>query len=157
MKEIFANIVENVAGEFLALLIGVVAMWLYSRFQSRKQLTQISKGRLTSSPDHTRVASEANGEIYVMDKSGVHNVTNHPAIDEVVVWSPDSELIAFVSKRDSDWQVWCVDVESKKTVRLTEMQGGPRPIKWDGDGNLIVRLGGSSLTIWNHEIKKRLA
>lgn len=157
MKEILANIAENVAGEFLALAIGVIATALYSYFRNKSRIAGIGRGRLTSSPDHKKVASEANGEIYVIDKAGVRNVTNHPALDEVVVWSPDSKLIAFVSKRDNDWQVWAVEVDTRKVVRLTEMQGGPRPIGWDDEGNLIVRLGGSSLTIWKHEIKKRLA
>jgi len=154
--EILTSIAENVAGEFIALLLGAIITGVFVYLRN-KGLLNIGKGRLTSSPDHTKVASESGGEIYVMDRDGARNVTRHPALDKVAIWSPDSTKIAFMSERDGTWQAWVVKDTGGRAAKLTSGFGESRPIRWDEDGNLIVRLGGSFLTVYAYEIEKRLA
>ena len=162
MIDFLTGFFENMAGDIFSGMIGAAVMWLIGFLRQRSQ-AQAQKGRLTSSPDHSKVASEAGGEIYVIDGKGVRNLTNHPALDETVIWHPESKLIAFVSARDGSFQVWVMDSNTGKKVRLTEMDGKPRPIRWDiassgaAGCDLIVRLGGSFLTIPHEEIQKRLA
>lgn len=152
MFEAVKNILENIAGEFVA--VALTALFFYLR--SNGTFKRLGQGRLTSSPDHTKVASEAGGEIYVVDKSGVKNLTNHPAMDRFAVWHPDSIKMAFVSERDGTWQVWVANTDTGRFAKLTSGEGKPRPILWDDEGNLMIRLGGSMVTVWKEEIEKKL-
>ena len=52
---------------------------------------------------------DGNLEAYVMDADGTDQarVTNHPALDALPTWSPDSKLLAFVSERTAKGRGAC--------------------------------------------------
>lgn len=157
MREFLSNVFGNIAGEAVWSLVGIALLWLFQEVRKRWQARSIRSGRHTSSPDHTKIATERDGEIYVQDASGVHNLTKHPALDYDPQWSPDSTKIAYISDRDGSWQVWVALVQTAKKVPLTSGPGAKRPIRWEPDGALVIDLGGSYITVRAAEIEKRLA
>ncbi|MBI3910778.1 MAG: PD40 domain-containing protein, partial [Armatimonadetes bacterium] len=73
------------------------------------------------SPDGSRVAFGAEGEIFVMPVSGGTpiRITDHPARDYDFSWHPDGRHLAFVSERDANVDLYLVDVETRDLKRLT--------------------------------------
>ena len=149
------ELIENIASEAVFAVIALAFGWLW--LKARSTLASLGKGKMTVSPDNSKVANEVGGEIYITDKSGTWNATHHKAPDVGAVWSPNSKTIAFVSSRDGSWQAWAVDTITSRIARLTEMAGSPRPIKWEDNGDLILEMGGSYLVVRAGEIEKRLS
>lgn len=157
MKEWLTAIAENVIGEFVAILIAAAIGYLISEWKNGNLRFGKKAIRYTSSPDHKKVAIEKNGEIYVRGQAGIKNTTNHPAMDEFPEWSPNSKWYAFLSRREGIWQVWVNEPDTNRLARLTYGMDGARPFGWGPDGSLVVKVGGSYLTIPQSEIEKRLS
>jgi len=105
----------------------------------------------TWSPDYSKVvfASERattdpevpNREIYVMnaDGSGVaRRLTYAEGKDYDPSWSPDGTRIAFVSKRDGDWEIWLMDPDGTGLVNLTQNKSNETDPSWSPDGSRIA-------------------
>jgi TolB protein len=54
------------------------------------------------------------------DGSGLRRLTDHPAYEGAPSWSPDGKWIAFEGERDGRSEIYRVDVESGRVVRLTD-------------------------------------
>ncbi len=65
---------------------------------------------------------DGNEEIYVMnaDGSGLTRLTDHPAADGSVAWSPDGSRIAFRSGRDGNADVYVMNADGSGVTRLTD-------------------------------------
>jgi TolB protein len=85
------------------------------------------------SPDGTRLAftsnRDGNSEIYVInrDGSGLHRLTNHPAIDVTPTWSPTGKQIAFTSDRTGTPQIWVMNDDGSEPHKITNEQKCDRP------------------------------
>ncbi len=81
-----------------------------------------------------------NSDIYVMDIFGnnLRNLTNHPAYDGDVTWSPDGDSFAFVSNRDGHRDIYIMDVDGVETRRLTDHPEEATQPDWSPDGHWIV-------------------
>ncbi|MBU7017477.1 MAG: PD40 domain-containing protein, partial [Theionarchaea archaeon] len=57
----------------------------------------------------------------VMDSDGsnLKNVTNNPARDFEPSWSPDSKRIVFVSDRDGNMEIYCMNADGSNLKNLT--------------------------------------
>lgn len=102
---------------------------------------------LAWSPDGSKIAFErgasandsnhyANMDIWVVDlNSGdTRNLTNTPGVyDGNPSWSPDSTRIVFESWRNSDIQIYVVDINSLSTTQLT-YQGSNMTPSWSQGG-----------------------
>ena len=98
------------------------------------------------SPDHNRVAfvswRDGNSEIYLieLETEALLNLSNHVGQDMLLesAWSPDSTLLAFVSRRGDNVDIGVADVTRRLTQHLTH---GPhydsQPIWMDNSRNLI--------------------
>src|SRR3989442_7570494 len=58
---------------------------------------------------------DGNPEIYVMnaDGSGVTRLTNNPATDFQLAWSPDGTKIAFRTDRDGNWEIYVMNADGR--------------------------------------------
>jgi TolB protein len=85
------------------------------------------------SPDGTKIAftssRDGNPEIYYVnrDGSGLHRVTNSPAVDVTPTWSPTGRQLAFVSDRTGRPQIYVVNIDGTGLNRITNETHCDRP------------------------------
>jgi Tol biopolymer transport system component len=84
------------------------------------------------SPDGTRIAFSGNDrkrdDVYAIsvDEGAVTNLTNHPADDEFIAWSPDGRQMLFVSERaitstePQVWTLYVMDADGTNPRRLVD-------------------------------------
>jgi len=110
-------------------------------------------------PDGERIAfigtRDGASELYVTDVTGenLRRLTDDYDDERNPAWSPDGRSIAFESDRDSpldrgfdrSYDLYCVDVETKRVTPLVRGPGWEKSPTWSPDGRYIVyssdRLG----------------
>jgi len=72
------------------------------------------------------------------DGSNEQQITNDIAKDWAPTWSPDDRRIAYYSNATGDYEVWTVNPDGSRPVRLTDLPGEStvRPV-WSPDGSRI--------------------
>ena len=97
--------------------------------------------------ESTRIAflsqRDGNHEVYVMSVDGTTpvNLTNHPAIDNHPVWSPDGTRIAFHSDRDRSsevYDVYIMEADGGNVTRVTDGVGSSASPGWSPDGTQLT-------------------
>lgn len=84
---------------------------------------------------------DGNREIYLLADGPARrlvNLTNHPALDTQVAWSPDGERLAFASSRDGNYEVYVMDADGGNPVNLTAHRASDGQPAWSPDGRSIV-------------------
>lgn len=78
------------------------------------------------SPDGNKIAfygptEEKNYELFIMNTDGTNitNLTNDILEDYSPDWSPDGKWIAYSSGTSKQYDVWVINVQTKKKIRLT--------------------------------------
>jgi Tol biopolymer transport system component len=94
------------------------------------------------SPDGTKVAFGALGDIYVMPIGGKpENLTNDKALDTEPAWSPDgSQLVYSSDKGGKLLQLWVRDLKTGQDRQLTSLETQPMGASWSPDGKRIAFL-----------------
>ncbi len=92
------------------------------------------------SPDGTKIAFAAVGDIYVMPVGGKPvNITKDAALDTEPAWSPDGAQLAYSSDKDSEHlQLWIRDMKSGHSRRVTDLTTQPQGAAWSPDGARIA-------------------
>ncbi len=92
------------------------------------------------SPDGTKVAFAAIGDIYVMTIGQKPvNITNDRFLDTDPAWSPDGNQLAYSSDKGRDHlQLWVRDLRTGKDREITHLATQPQGASWSPDGKRIA-------------------
>jgi len=93
------------------------------------------------SPDGTRVAFTALGDLWLMSVDGSaapRRLTNDAAVDTDAAWSPDGRSIAFASDRGGSMEIWIAESRSGDARQLTHTGATPTEPSWSPDGSRIA-------------------
>jgi Tol biopolymer transport system component len=72
------------------------------------------------------------------DASHMYNLTNDPAYDSGLSWSPDSKQIAFASDRNGNFELYVVDIDGKNLTQLTNDSAVDGQPVWSPDGKTLI-------------------
>ncbi|MGE0493083.1 MAG: DPP IV N-terminal domain-containing protein [Vulcanimicrobiota bacterium] len=107
----------------------------------------------TLSPDGKKVAFLAHGEVFAAPagKGGpIHRVTASAAEEFGLVWSPDSQKLAYVSQRDGERHLYLYDFLTSHETQLTSAKAGDGNACFSPDGkNLAFVRQGKTLCSLN--------
>ena len=92
------------------------------------------------SPDGTKVAFAAIGDIYVMTiGQKPMNITNDRYLDTDPAWSPDGNQLVYSSDKGRDHlQLWVRDLQTGQDRELTHLATQPQGASWSPDGKRIA-------------------
>jgi len=85
---------------------------------------------------------KSNSDIWLISRDGesLKQVTKNPGRDSSPRWSPDSSILAFISRTDQDQssQIYFYSIETGKLERKTEEEGNISDFKWSPDKKSIA-------------------
>jgi Tol biopolymer transport system component len=78
-------------------------------------------------------------EIYVWHQDGeVAKLTHNDSDDAEPVWSPDGTRIAFISKRDGNWEIYVMNADGSAQQNLSHSPADDEQPAWSPDGKEIA-------------------
>jgi Tol biopolymer transport system component/C-terminal processing protease CtpA/Prc len=106
--------------------------------QERVTLTQFAT-ESELSPDGKQLALVIRGDIWLIPVSGgdAKRLTEDPASDGDISWSPDGKKLVFISDRGNRTDVYTLDVQTKALTRLTDDTDIESNPIWSPDGKWI--------------------
>ena len=117
---------------------------------------QISE--LALSPDGKKAAFVVRGEIFAAlatDGGDGARVTNSPAEESQVAWSPDSRKLVYVSDRDGPTHLFLYDFATNAETQLTRDSASDDTPRYSPDGKLIAfERGGEEIRVIDVESKQ---
>ena len=131
--------------EFTATMPVTLAASQYTRrsrdFTSTAPRKTLGIVRPVISPDGSRIAFAAVGDIYVMPTNGgaATNLTKDTALDTDPSWSPDGKSLVYSSDKDSTHlQLWIRDVDGGQVRKVTNLTTQPQGASFSPDGKRLV-------------------
>ncbi len=112
---------------------------------------------LQFSPDGKRVALtlvEPGGDkpavrhiwVYDLVQRALRQWTSSAKSESMPRWSPDGQVLAFLSDREDSQQIWLLTVNGGEAVKLTSGKNTVDSIKWSRDGKHIAYLASEART-----------
>lgn len=102
------------------------------------------------SPDGTRVAFAALGDLWMMAPGGVaRRLTNDPYLETHPAWSSDGRFLAYSVDRAGSMDIWLRHVANGAERRITQLPGAEMAAAWSPDGGTLALLNerGEVLTV----------
>jgi Tol biopolymer transport system component len=127
--------------DFKASMVVTPTLYTHKRdFDSVAPRKALGIVRPVISPDGTKVAFAAVGDIYVMPVGGKpENITHDKYLDTDPAWSPDGTQLVYSSDKGGDFlQLWIHDMKTGRDRQLTHMQTQPQGASWSPDGKKIA-------------------
>ena len=117
---------------------------------------QISE--LALSPDGKKAAFVVRGEVFAAsasDGGDAARVTNNPAEESQIAWSPDSRRLVYISDRDGATHLFLYDFNSGAETQLTRGPASDDTPRYSPDGKLIAfERGGEEIRVIDVESKQ---
>ena len=109
-------------------------------FDSRTPRKVLGVVRPVLSPDGTKVAFAAVGDIWVMPVGGAaENLTKDRFLDTDPAWSPDGRRLVYSSDKGGQLlQLWIRDLATGQDRQLTRLTTQPQGAAWSPDGTRIA-------------------
>lgn len=104
------------------------------------------------SPDGTKVAFSARGNLWVADlgEGTLTALTTHPGYDWMPVWSPDGRRIAFSSDRNGNDDIFVMNADGTGLVQLTFDTAPDTACDFSPDGSAVLFSSRRDLTWIRH-------
>ncbi|EQD82501.1 WD40 repeat protein [Saccharopolyspora erythraea NRRL 2338] len=98
------------------------------------------------SPDGTRVAFQALGDIWVVrDGEEPEAVVSDGGYNTGPAWSPDGRTLVYAGDRAGTLDLWLHDLETGQDRRLTDLEGDETGAVFSPDGSAVAFLSGRSV------------
>jgi tricorn protease len=97
---------------------------------------------LTLSPDGKKVAFLSRGDVFAAsskDGGDAARITNTPAPESALAWTPDSRKLAYVSERNGKGQIFLYEFSTNQETQLTT-QGADTAPRFSPDGKSLAFL-----------------
>ena len=84
--------------------------------------------------------NQGNRDLWLIEtaRGVLRRFTSDPAIDGDPVWAPDSNRIAFLSRRSGPKNLWLKRIDGGTEERLRESAENEAPTDWSPDGRFIL-------------------
>lgn len=114
------------------------------------------------SPDEKHVAFVVHGEIFLMPRAGgkAKRLTDHPAFDHGIAWSPDGKKMLFLSDRSGHEDIYLLETDDPdhpdliqahkyKVKQITNTTEAEMGVSFSPDGNRVAFLRAGKLMTMN--------
>ncbi len=99
--------------------------------EAEERLPNIFAGKIAFQSDRS-----GNEDVYVIDRTGVTQITRSPAFDGYPAISPDGKQIAFESRRSGRFEIFLSDMKGKVQPLISSDQDNKSPI-WNHSGDYL--------------------
>ena len=104
-----------------------------------RRVVNAGANEIELSPDGKQLAMVIQGDIWLLPVAGgdAKRLTNDPANDDDIIWSPDGTKLVFMSDRENQPDVYTIDVKTKAITRLTNDADTEANPQWSPDGKWV--------------------
>jgi hypothetical protein len=135
----FSTIVNTSLGQD-----GAVLSFVLEPAEQGYKISNVKAEKLTDSNEgliaFTAIDKTGNTDIFTSypDGSGLTNLTNNPATESNLAWSPDGTRLAFVSDLYGKENIHIINADGSNLTTLTDAPGSYAGLLWSPDGQKIA-------------------